>query len=146
MIAGGVARGPPAWQNSEMRVVALILMTSLCAAAVRAEEYLTPEQFEAEVTGRTLTYGTSDGPYGIERYLPGRRVTWGFLDGACFEGVWFPEGDAICFVYEGVDETQCWRFRREGAGLQAEFIGDDGDWLFEMTEDGLPLVCGGVGV
>ncbi len=125
--------------------VALTCLLALCALPVLAEAPLTAEEFEAEVTGRTLTYATPEGPYGIERYLPGRRVTWGFLDGECFEGEWFPQGDAICFTYEGIDEVQCWQFRREGEGLRAEFLGDGGNWLFEMTEDGLPLVCGGVG-
>jgi hypothetical protein len=117
----------------------------VCALPVVAEAPLTAEEFEAEVTGRTLTYASPEGPYGIERYLPGRRVTWGFLDGECFEGEWYPEGDAICFTYDGIDEVQCWQFWREGEGLRAKFLGESGNWLFEMTEDGLPLVCGGVG-
>jgi hypothetical protein len=129
-----------------MRLISLALILFVTAAPqARAEAPLTPEAFEAEVTGRTLTYATPEGPYGIERYLPGRRVTWGFLDGQCYEGEWYPEGDAICFVYDGIDEVQCWRFWRDGEGLRAEFTGAGGGLMFEMVEDGLPLVCGGVG-
>jgi hypothetical protein len=131
-------------EGGMMRAVPLLFVLMSAAPAV-AEVALTPEEFEAEVTGRTLTYATPDGPYGIERYMDGRRVTWGFLNGECYDGVWFPEGDAICFAYKGIDEVQCWRFWREGAGLTAEFVGEGGSLLFEMTEDGLPLVCGGVG-
>lgn len=128
-----------------MRLLIAFLFSVALAAPLAAEPTLSAEEFEATVTGRTLTYATPEGPYGIERYLPGRRVTWGFLDGECYEGEWYPEGDAICFVYEGLDDPQCWRFRQDGDGLRAEFLGDAGNWLFEMTEDGLPLVCGGVG-
>lgn len=124
----------------------LLLALILLPAQLLAEPPLTPEEFEAEVTGRTLTYGTSSGPYGVERYMTGRRVTWGFIGGDCYEGVWFPEGDAICFAYDGIDEVQCWRFWREDGGLTAEFTGGGGGRLFELTEDGQPLVCGGVGV
>lgn len=127
-----------------MRMLFLALI--LVPAPLLAETPLTPEEFEAEVTGRTLTYGSPSGPYGVERYMTGRRVTWGFIGGDCYEGVWFPEGDAICFAYDGIDDIQCWRFWREGQGLTAEFTGDNGGRLFELTEDGQPLVCGGVGV
>jgi hypothetical protein len=124
----------------------LLFFLALLPLPALAETPLTPEEFEAEVTGRTLTYATPQGPYGVERYMADRRVTWGFIDGECYEGVWFPEDDAICFVYEGIGEVQCWRFWRDGEGLTAEFTGDKGGRLFELTEDDQPLVCGGVGV
>lgn len=125
----------------------LLLALALLPAPLRADTPLSPEDFEAEVTGRTLTYATPDGPYGVERYMDGRRVIWGFVGGDCFEGVWFPQDDAICFAYDAIEEVQCWRFWRDddGDGLVAEFTGAGGGTLFELTEDGVPLVCGGVG-
>jgi hypothetical protein len=129
-----------------MRMRSLLLALTLLPAPLLAETPLTAEEFEAEVTGRTLTYATPLGPYGVERYMSGRRVTWGFIGGDCYEGVWFPQDDAICFAYDGIEEIQCWRFWREDQGLRAEFTGGGGGTLFELAEDGIPLVCGGVGV
>jgi hypothetical protein len=128
-----------------MRAVPALFVLFALAVPALAETPLTPEEFEAEVTGRTLTYGTAEGPYGIERYLPDRRVTWGFLNGECYDGEWFVQDQAICFVYDGIDVVQCWQFWRDGEGLRAEYLGPDGGFLFEVAEDGLPLVCGGVG-
>jgi hypothetical protein len=125
---------------------ARLLILALLPLPALAETALTADEFEAEVTGRTLTYATPQGPYGVERYMSDRRVTWGFIGGDCYEGVWFPQGDAICFVYDGIAEVQCWRFWRDGDGLTAEFTGEGGGRIFQLTEDDQPLVCGGLGV
>ncbi|SIS65735.1 hypothetical protein SAMN05421759_102118 [Roseivivax lentus] len=94
------------------------------------------EAFEAYTEGKTLTFSESGVPYGIERYLPNRRVRWSFLDGQCKDGLWYPEGDRICFIYEDNLTPQCWRFYREGTGLRAIF-GDEagGTELYEAGEE-----------
>lgn len=127
----------------------------LCGLATPAfaQEVVTAEEFEALVTGRTLTYGEAgQPPYGIEHYYPNRRVTWAWVDSdECKEGSWYAEGPAeapaICFVYEEDLDPQCWRFYREGDGLRAEFLNDGaGTVLYELVEEENGLVCGGVGV
>lgn len=68
-------------------------------------------------------------------------MRWSFLDGECREGRWFPEGDAICFVYEDDPDAQCWRFYQTGSGLRAEFLGGDGGALYETQAAEDPLLC-----
>lgn len=128
-----------------MRHVLPFLLVALPAAA---QEPLSAAEFDDYVSGRTLTYGTAEGPYGVERYHDGRRVTWAFLDGACEEGYWEERDPGmICFVYETLEPDQCWHFYREGTGLRAEFVNDPSmSYLYEVTEDELPLVCPDYGV
>ena len=130
-----------------------LLLLACLATPAFAQEVVTAEEFEEIVTGRTLTYGEPGfSPYGIEHYFPNRRVTWGWVGSdECMEGRWYekgpPEASAICFVYEGDLEPQCWRFYREGEALRAEFLGDGGATvLYEIAEEDGGLVCGGVGV
>lgn len=130
-----------------------LLLLPLATPAI-AQEALTAEEFEAIVTGRTLTYGEAGAPaYGIEHYFPNRRVAWAWIDSAeCMEGVWYQQGPdedpAICFEYEDDLDPQCWRVFREGEGLRAEFLndGEGGSVLYEIVEEPGGLVCGGVGV
>lgn len=75
--------------------------------AAPAQTPMSAAAFEAYVTGRTLVYGTAQGPYGIEEYLPSRQVRWSFLDGDCADGHWYPQDGAICFVYEGRETPEC---------------------------------------
>jgi hypothetical protein len=133
-----------------MRTLFLLLVLASPAAA---QEAVTAEEFEALVTGRTLTYGApGEAPYGIEHYFPNRRVTWAWVGtNECLEGDWYAEeradGPAICFTYQDDLAPQCWRFFREGDGLRAEFLEDGGATvLYELLEKEGGLVCGGVGV
>src|SRR6056297_2599184 len=80
-----------------MRLLAMLLLAALPAAA---ETPLSPSEFETYTTGKTLTYSAGGIPFGIEEYLPDRRVRWSYLDGQCEDGEWYPAGDMICFVYE----------------------------------------------
>ncbi len=133
-----------------MRALALLLLLAPPAAAQQA---LDAEGFEALVEGRTLTYAAEGGePYGIERYRPGRRVTWAWAgDDECLPGTWYEGGTtedpAICFLYEGDPVPQCWRIFQDGEGLRAVFLGEGGGAvLYELAEAPGGLVCGGVGV
>ena len=98
--------------------------------------------FEAYVTGKTLSYSTGVGPFGAEDYLDGRRVRWSYLDGECFEGIWYPMGDLICFAYDEIPEPQCWSFFLTNDGLFARFENRPGGTeLYEKNELMEPLQC-----
>ncbi len=103
-----------------MRV--LFLLASLLAQpAIAADVPISPTEFEALVTGKTLSYSSTDQQYGVEQYFDGRRVRWAYLDGACAEGRWYEAEDQVCFVYQGVDTPQCWSFYLQDDKLLARF-------------------------
>jgi hypothetical protein len=119
--------------------VLLILASALPATA---ETPLTPEEFEAYVTGKTLTYSSRGIPFGIEEYREGRRVVWSYLDGQCEDGAWYAAGDMICFVYEAFPEHQCWTFYLRDGGLFARFRNDpDATELYETHQSREPMQC-----
>lgn len=106
---------------------------------------MTGDEFEAYVEGRTLSFGTLGNPnYGIEKYLPNRKVIWQGADGECVEGHWFQQGKDICFLYESDPEPKCWRTFQTENGILAEFTTRPGmSALFESVEDAV-LNCPGV--
>ena len=57
-----------------------IITAALCPFAGEAGQ-LSPEEFERATEGRTLFYANDGQIYGVEEYLPGRRVIWSFDDG-----------------------------------------------------------------
>ena len=127
-----------------MRNLALILSLSGAAIAASAETPISPEAFEALTTGKTFSYGTGGTAYGAEEYLPNRRVRWSFLDGDCFEGRWYAEGSQICFIYDGIDDLQCWQFFQDGARLTARFKNNpDATQIFEINREEERLYCKG---
>ena len=106
---------------------AALLVAALLPSALRAEQPLSGAEFEAFALGKTLFYNSLGTPYGIELYRPDRRVTWAYLDDTCEDGRWDePEPGLICFSYEMMEGLQCWHFYREGDGLRAIFVNDDG--------------------
>ena len=112
------------------------------AAALETGAPLTAEEFEAYVTGRTLTFGIDGRPYGIEQYLPGRRVIWAFIGEECREGSWFPIGQEICFEYdEEPGRLHCWTFFAGPEGLIARSEG--GGDLVEVQRSEAPMYCPG---
>ena len=120
-----------------------ILFTLIATASVaQTGEPLTPEEFEARVTGKTLMYGFEGQPYGGEDYLPDRKVRWSFLDGRCKDGYWYPSGNEICFVYEDNPTPQCWIFYPRDEGLVAQFANNDEyQELYQTGETDDPLMC-----
>ena len=99
-------------------------------------------EFEAYTTGKTLTYGANGYAHGIEEYLEGRRVRWSFLDGECQDGEWYPVGEMICFVYDGIGIPQCWTFYDRPGGLLARFENDpEATELFETRQSPEPMLC-----
>jgi hypothetical protein len=132
-----------------MRHRLLAAALSLCMAAapalsLDAGEPMTAEEFEAYATGQTLTFGIGGIPYGIEQYLPGRRVIWAFIGEECREGSWFDLGPQICFEYD--DEPgrlHCWTFHAGPEGLIARSEGPGGGELVEVERTTEPMFCPG---
>jgi hypothetical protein len=124
-----------------MRAFALCL---LLATPALAENPMTGAEFEAYATGKTLTYGLGGVVYGIEQYLPGRRVLWAFEGDICRDGYWYEQDQEICFVYEDDPTPQCWTFLQTDKGLRARFTGDpQGADLSEVGQSATPLICAG---
>lgn len=111
--------------------LALTCLLGLPAAAEGGAR-MSPDEFEAYVTGRTLVYNSAGQPYGIEEYLPGRRVRWAFSGDECVEGYWYVEAELICFSYENNLDPQCWSFEQGQSGLIARF--EDSDEIAQLYE------------
>ena len=123
-------------------------LACLIAAPLAAEEPLNAESFERYTTGHTLSFSAEGVPYGVEQYLPGRRVLWAFLGDTCQEGSWYEREGMICFTYDANPVEQCWRFYRNDTGLRAVFEGPDGPGteLYEVERSTRPLTCEAPGV
>tara|TARA_R110002096_G_scaffold33400_5_gene96589 strand:+ start:399 stop:872 length:474 start_codon:yes stop_codon:yes gene_type:complete len=101
-------------------------------------------EFEAYVTGKTLTYAAGGQIYGVEQYLPGRRVRWAFVDDTCRIGQWYAADRQICFVYENDATPQCWTFQLQDGRLRARYISDPPRTdLAEVAQTEKPLQCTG---
>lgn len=112
------------------------------AAMAWAAEPMSGAEFEAYVTGKTLYFGQNGQAYGVEEYLADRRVRWSFLDGQCKDGVWYEDGDMICFVYEDNPDPQCWSFFRDNGGLRAIFENNpNATTLYEAQQSDEPMMC-----
>ena len=123
------------------------LLLSACllagsAAAQTAQSTMSAAEFEAYTTGKTLFFAADGRRYGVEEYLPDRRVRWSFLDGQCKDGRWFARGRQICFVYDDTPGPQCWSFFLEAGGLTARFESDpNGRVLYEVEASGEEMLC-----
>ena len=117
----------------------------LLANAARAEEPMTAAEFEAYVEGRIMSFGTTSNPsYGVEQYLPNRRVLWSTGNGECTNGVWYESKGDICFRYDGDPEAKCWAIYRDGEGIRAEFTTRPNTTvIFEIEDYTVPLTCDG---
>ena len=98
--------------------------------------------FDGYVTGSTVTYAHDGRVYGMEQYLPDRKVIWRQIGGECLEGVWFEQDGHICFDYGEGAPLQCWTFALNGGGLGARPIEDPaGMWLYEVRKSREPMQC-----
>ena len=122
-----------------------VLSVAAPAAASEPARPMTGAEFEAYTTGHTLTFGIAGTVYGIEQYLPNRRVIWRFLGEECRRGSWFDDGPEICFIYdEEPDRLHCWTFHETPRGLRARLAGDgEGSELIEVLRSEAPLMCPG---
>lgn len=130
-----------------IRIALLACLATPIAGPACAETPMTGAQFEAYVQGKTLSFDAGDGPYGVEAYHPGRRVTWAFIGDECHAGIWYEQGANICFTYDFDPIPQCWQFFAAPGGLRAEFVNEpDTTVLYEALDDATGLICPGVGV
>jgi hypothetical protein len=109
-----------------------------------AEPPLTAEAFDALSLGRTLTWAEFGQVYGVEQYLPDRRVRWTVLGDDCKSGHWYQEGRMICFQYEDEPAPDCWTITLGPQGMIARFATNPPDAepvvVVETTE---PMACFG---
>ncbi|WP_239320874.1 hypothetical protein [Epibacterium sp. Ofav1-8] len=121
--------------------VALALGMSLSSGAPLSAA--DTERFDSYTQGRTIHFDWQGQPYGAERYLPGQRVIWSFLDGRCIEGEWYMQAGDICFVYEDRPDAQCWSYQIDDSGLSVTIERGSGPAL-TLTEQKRPrdeMVC-----
>lgn len=105
---------------------------------------LTAQEFDAYVTGKTLTWSLGAKVWGTEEYLANRRVQWSSAPGECEVGQWHAEGDQICFAYEGNATLACWIFRAGPVGLSADLQGPEAPLrLNETARSDQGLSCPG---
>ncbi len=130
--------------TATLRVITGALL-SLMVSAAAAQTAMTAAEFEAYVTGRTLSFALDGQVYGTEAFHEGRRTTWAFRGEACRDGRWFPRDERICFVYDDAPGVaHCWQFWREGGGLAAQFMGDGPQTrLYEVQRGAASLACPG---
>lgn len=120
------------------------LIVAFLAVPAHAEEPMSAAEFEAFVDDGTFEYARDGQSYGIETYLPGRRVRWAYLDDVCEEGTWYEAAPGeICFLYPydpGV--PKCWNFYPDGERLRATFL-DTGVTTYSVIPAETPLACQG---
>ncbi len=125
-----------------MRRAAILCL--MLASPAWAEAPLSVEALDRLVTGRTLTYAQDGEIYGVERYLPGRRVIWAFTEDECRFGTYHAQGDEICFLYEGDPNQHCWTFHMQDGRLGARYAGDpEGTELSAVEDSAAGLPCPG---
>ena len=116
----------------------------ICALPAQAQDGMNAAEFDAYVTGKTITFRTQSNPaYGVERYLPDRQVMWSDLSGTCRYGVWYESKGDICFRYDDVELAQCWTMFDDGAaGLRGEYTNRPNTIvIFEALDAEEPLIC-----
>lgn len=119
-----------------------LLLLLLLATPAAAQDKMTAAEFDAHVTGRTITFRTDSNPlYGIEAYLEGRRVMWSAFDGTCMYGTWYEREGDICFLYEDDPEPKCWATYMEDNGIRAVFTNVPFGTVIYETDEDAPLIC-----
>ncbi|MEL6678450.1 MAG: hypothetical protein AAFQ51_07065 [Pseudomonadota bacterium] len=127
---------------------ALMALLVALPASGSGERIVGPEEFEDLTEGYTMRF-IQDGRFaGAEMFHEGRRVTWQYPNGACTGGGWYPEGDAICFVYLDSPDPQCWHFIEREDRYFARLRGSEDPIAdYELTSrDRAPLQCGDPGL
>lgn len=121
------------------------LLVALAGALTAAAGPLGPSAFEALAEGHTLTFAHDGMPYGAEQYFPGRRSLWRYPDGTCAGGVWWADGDRVCFRYGEDAPRECWTFTTGPTGISVARVGGEGPGIVLDLEriDETPLDCPG---
>lgn len=121
-----------------------VLALGFLAAPVWAEPPLTADRFDALTQGQSMTWSEFGQVYGVEQYLPNRRVRWMLLGDICVEGSWYPQGSAICFQYDDRPDPVCWEMTLAPTGLNAALVAPDGASAFVVIEKTAePMECFG---
>lgn len=121
-----------------MRLILPLLLLGPMALA----QPMSPEEFEAFATGRTLDYAVDGTVWGSEAYFPDRTVRDADAGGPCRTGLWYPDGPAVCFVYDGSDQRHCWLYWREGDALLAKpLLAGPDEPAQTVTPAAAPLAC-----
>lgn len=118
-----------------MRRAPLLLAAILFALPAQAESPLDADRFDALTLGRTMSWSEFGMVYGVEHYLPGRRVQWAVVGDDCKTGHWYPEGPAICFQYENDPEPDCWEITVTATGFAARYTLNPPDAAPVIVED-----------
>jgi hypothetical protein len=121
-----------------------LVFLALIATTAQAETPISPAEFDAWSTGKTLDYSLDGVVLGSEAYFPNRTVRDADTGGPCLDGTWHAERDAVCFVYPARVGTHCWRYWREGNSVFAKPLDaapEDPAQL--VTEAATPLTCPG---
>jgi hypothetical protein len=113
----------------------LALALVMLASPALAEPPLTAEEFDSLTQGRIMTWSEFGTVYGVEQYLPGRRVRWTVMGDECKAGHWYAEGSAICFQYEDDHAPDCWDITRSATGLIARYTTNPPDAEPVVVED-----------
>lgn len=137
-----VARRGAIWQTWTMRKIVVLLVLLTIAPFAIAQSRMTASEFDDYTLGKTFYFGSQGKAYGAEEYFGDRRVRWTFLDGKCQDGIWYEQGELICFLYENQPDPQCWSFERSAGGLIARFENDpEQTELYEVEKSAEPLMC-----
>ncbi len=129
--------------NAKMTLAALLTIGLLTTGLpAHAQTAMSAVEFDGYTQGKTLYFNSGGVSYGVEEYLPNRRVRWAFLDGECKEGSWYASGEQICFEYDDGTGPQCWTFFQSADGLRARFQDDEpGGELYEAKQSTEPMLC-----
>lgn len=125
--------------------LALMAALMLAGAARAADDTpLTAEAFDALTLGKTMDTASGGTVYGIETFLPGRRVVWRDAR-RCVEGQWQQVADEICFTYaDKPDRPVCWLYFDRGDRIEgrhsAALPGSD---PIVLTPGDGPISCDG---
>lgn len=120
-----------------------LLCLGLAALPAFADSPMTEQEFDAWSSGQTLDYTIDGTEWGSERHFANRRTQDTDPEGACVEGLWFAQGEAICFAYDGNPGPHCWYFFRRDGMVLAQRVGETDGPRIEVTLSPTPLVCPG---
>ena len=119
-----------------------VLFLALLPLPAWAQRVMTPAEFEAFATGKTLDYEDDFSVWGREEYLPNRRVRFSFSEQECRFGTWYDQGDEVCFVYEDDPEPKCWTYFTDGKNVTTIYTSDGrGGSVSTARPTKEPLIC-----
>lgn len=125
------------------RTLAALALAALLPAAAAAQDGppLDAQGFDSLTSGRTMDTETGGFLYGIEQFLPGRRVLWQDAD-RCVRGTWEQVGDQICFTYEDkADRPVCWVYLDRGDHIVGWLRGDRTSEPIRLTPSQTRFTC-----